>query len=512
MATPDSPIQPDEQIKPLTAVLIVFLSNFCVLVLELVAGRLLAPTIGVNLYTWTSVIGVILAGISLGNYLGGRFADRYASRRTLALAFLLSAFASLTILWVVDIIGAPRINIPVIAWVLLTVTAVFLLPSTLLGTISPIIVKLTLTDLKQTGNVVGRIYAAGAAGSIIGTFATGFFLISWLGTRAIIMGVAAALLLLGLIIGLSKPKKSPLPLLLAAIIFGGLTGITYQQGKLAGPCFQETNYFCIQIHADGETGRSRLLLLDRLLHSIVDLDEPTKLVYGYEQLYGDVVTAVYPPGTTNPDTLFLGGGGYVFPRFVEANFPHSQIDVVEIDPAVTELNYTELALSQATRIVSYNEDARQFFNRIDTDRQYEIIFGDTFNDVSVPYHLTTLEFNEMVAQHLADDGLYLINVIDGRHLQFLHAYVNTLRQTFPTIYVSPTGIEPGTSSRQTFVIVATRGNTAVNKLFTAPPLADQFLSLSQLEAYWPQDTPLLLTDDFVPVDNLLESVLRESGY
>src|SRR5436190_16403587 len=84
--------------NPWVACTIVFIASFCSLVIELVAGRIMAPYIGVSLYTWTSIIGVVLAGISLGNYVGGRIADRAASASTLGALFLLSGIASLAIL------------------------------------------------------------------------------------------------------------------------------------------------------------------------------------------------------------------------------------------------------------------------------------------------------------------------------------------------------------------------------------------------------------------------------
>ena len=80
-------------------ILIVFVSSTCIMVLELVAGRIIAPYVGVSLYTWTSVIGVVLAGMSLGNYLGGGLADRWASPRLLGiLVFCWAACSAVGIL------------------------------------------------------------------------------------------------------------------------------------------------------------------------------------------------------------------------------------------------------------------------------------------------------------------------------------------------------------------------------------------------------------------------------
>ena len=197
-------------IRPWPASLIVFLSSGAIMVLEIVAGRLMAPILGVSLYTWTSIIGVILAGISLGNFAGGLLADRFASRSTLALLFVLSAVASASILWTVGVSTAiTDLPLSVMVQVLLAFTTAFLLPAILLGTISPVVIKLTLSDLRETGHVVGRIYAAGAAGSIAGTFLAGFWLISQFGTRAIVWGVAGLLLIIGLLI--SRGRRRALP-------------------------------------------------------------------------------------------------------------------------------------------------------------------------------------------------------------------------------------------------------------------------------------------------------------
>jgi len=141
---------------------IVFVSSACSMVLELVAGRIIAPYVGVSLYTWTTVIGVVLAGISLGNFLGGWLADRWASARLLGLTFLLGGLACFIIL-AVDALGPNLPGAwPVVIQILALTTALFFLPSTILGGISPVVAKLAVQDLARTGSTVGRIYAAGA--------------------------------------------------------------------------------------------------------------------------------------------------------------------------------------------------------------------------------------------------------------------------------------------------------------------------------------------------------------
>jgi nitrate/nitrite transporter NarK len=178
-----------------------FLANGALLVLELVAGRVIAPTVGVSLYTWTAVIGVVLAGLSLGSWLGGKIADRRPGRSVLSLQFLLSALASALILVFesnLDSIAAP-FSWPQIWQVIWVSTAVFFLPSVLIGTVTPMIVKLSLASLDETGRVVGRIRAAAELGAIVGVFATGFVLVEAFGTRTIVAGVAIVLALLAIL-------------------------------------------------------------------------------------------------------------------------------------------------------------------------------------------------------------------------------------------------------------------------------------------------------------------------
>jgi predicted membrane-bound spermidine synthase len=177
-----------------------FVGNGCLLVLELVAGRILAPTTGVSLYTWTSIIGVVLAGISLGSWLGGKIADRRPGRSVLSMQFLLSAIASaLVIVFAnnLDAVSAP-FSWPIIWQVLWLSTIVFFIPSVLIGAVTPMIVKLALSSLDSTGRVVGRIRAAAELGAIVGVFATGFVLVSAFGTKSIVAGVAITLLALAI--------------------------------------------------------------------------------------------------------------------------------------------------------------------------------------------------------------------------------------------------------------------------------------------------------------------------
>jgi spermidine synthase len=481
---------------------VVFVSSACIMVLELVAGRIIAPQVGVSLYTWTSVIGVVLAGMSLGNYIGGKLADRYASLRLLGVAFLLGGITSLGILAVDSLAIASQVEWSIIAEILILIAALFLPPALVLGTISPIVMKLAVEDLARAGSTLGRISAAGTAGSIVGTFVTGFWLIAWFGTHTVVLGVAVVLLAIGLLFLASGRILRDMAL--TALVVLAPVGIV-RAGWTRSACLRETNYFCINVRDDERNGKPvRVLVLDRLVHSYSSLDDPTNLVYYYEQTYAEL-TAYQAERHEPLRVFFIGGGGYTFPRYVEAVHKDSEIDVVEIDPGVTEVAYSHLGLTRDTRIASYNEDARTFLTRA-PDRRYDVIYGDAFNDFSVPYHLTTKEFNDRVKAWLTDDGLYVVNIIDGAVGRFLRAYVRTLGRTFEHVYVIPRLADWRGVSRDTFVIVASR--VPLNEDAFAPDsrFVEGVLSAAALEALLDEGEPAVLTDRHAPVEQMLAPV------
>jgi len=188
--------------RPWTAYLIVLVASGCTLVLELVAGRILAPFVGVSIHTWTSIIGVVLAGISLGTYLGGVLADHAGSGRALGILLRAGGLATVAVLPLAGALGAlaPR-GYPLLLRIVLLTTLLFFLPSLLLGMIPPVAIKLILEGLGQAGKVVGRVYAASTVGSLVGTFLTAFVLIAYMGTRAIVLAVGLTLVALGTVAG-----------------------------------------------------------------------------------------------------------------------------------------------------------------------------------------------------------------------------------------------------------------------------------------------------------------------
>lgn len=492
---------------------IVFLASFVLMTLELVAGRVMAPYLGVSIFTWTAIIGVILAGISIGAWLGGKVADTELKRAHVAVLFFAAGIATILVLFIVPVLGNTLTFTPLPLMVAALVFSIFtFLPaSILLGAVSPLVVKFDLTDLSRTGRTVGRISALGTLGSILGTFTTGFVLIDLIGTATIVRLSAVVLLLLAAFVhaqGLRPGKKSAAAgLLFISTLF------------LPAQCTAETQYYCIRVTEQEDFS---ILRLDHLVHSYVSKTDPSELGYEYEKVYAVLMAAV---GKAAPRALYIGGGGYTMPRYVAAQYPGSANTVLEIDPGVTEIVHERFGLPRDTDIVSVNRDARIALMRMPADESYDFVFGDAFNDYSVPYHLTTREFHGLVKEHLASDGWYAVNIIDdARHGRFLASTVATLRAQFATVLVLPLGENWRDKGRNTFVVLASdaqlpgdwKGSAPTGVRIDGENAADLWermhylIPADELDRFVTEKKGLVLTDDYVPVDTMIAPVFADS--
>ncbi len=526
---------------------LVFASSACIMILELVAARLVAQNLGASLYTWTSVIGVILAGISIGNFLGGKVADRHIPRKILPLLFLASSILSFSVLWLNHIVSqwARPDTFSWPSWVVFNVALVFLLPAVMLGTISPVVAKMALDQCRKTGSTVGNIYAWAAIGSIVGTFLTGFVLIDLFGTRAIVLFVALGLALLGLLLAATQPRGGAPFIVFWIVLLGGCGVLAFAPGVsveqwgvflLLRPdlddldYYDESNYFAIQVYDAYDMDHTKVLALDNLVHSYIPTDDITNLIYDYESVYAAITERVARTDRSLR-AFFIGGGGFVYPRYMEATYPMARIDVAEIDPAVKAAAQAVLDLPPdgLSGVRTHIMDARNFVDdRLRANRNssdpvlYDFIYGDAFNDLSVPYHLTTMEFNEKLARLLAPDGVYMINIIDiyreglGR---FLGSFVSTTLETFPYVYVFSSDSEGPTLDRDTFVVACGRQPLDIFRLGSRRADLEyegRLFAWSQagvrggeMETVLARARGMILTDDFAPVDVLLAPIYLE---
>ncbi len=542
------------QKQVIKANVVVFIASFCTLVIELVAGRILAPYVGVSLYTWTSIIGVVLAGISIGAYLGGRIADRYPRSSTLGWLLFLSGLGAFSISPLTNLVGATQFHTSLMTRILLITAIVFFVPSCLLGMISPVVVKLTLNNLEKAGNVVGKIYAFSTLGSILGTFATGFYLISWMGTRSILLTMGVILVISAAIFGsFFRSKKALVLLFIFLFLSFSLPIVGLHLYAMSNPAefsfpsspvesirafydcafkypfeeetrfFKESDYYTIKVKKaiHGNNGNPlESLVLDHLVHSYTDLNDPLYLEYEYIRIYEEMVGwQGEKRGAFR--SLFLGGGGYTFPRFIEAKYPKAETHVVEIDPEITRVAHKHLGVSANTKIRSFNQDARWFVMNCKEKGSYDFIFGDAFNDLSIPYHLTTKEFANQMKGLLKPDGVLMANVIDSfKKGAFMPSYIRTLEEVFGkgNVHLITLSSDYDHIGISTFVVVASPQKLDMDDFVRTMKkrggeMTSHVMPQDQLQEYLNERTWVILTDDYVPVDNLIALIFEERfGY
>lgn len=403
-----------------------FFTSGAVLVIEILAGRLLAPYVGVSLETYTGIIGTVLAGLALGSVLGGRAADRTDPRALLGPLLILSGLSTLLTVPIIAGLG------PTVAadgggplGIVTMALAAFVLPTALLSAVTPMVAKVSLGSTEETGRVVGGLSAAGTAGALTGTFGTGFVLVAAVPTRPLVTGVGACLLVagLGLSIGHWRRRVSTVVALLAVL---GLV----QASPV--PCDRETAYYCANIVVDPVRPSGRTLMLDNLRHSYVDLRDPTYLEFRYARLFGGVIDANL--GTNPLDSMHIGGGGFTFPRWLEATRPGSTSTVLELDPAIVAIAREELGLETSSTLRVRTGDARRNIRNEPTGA-FDLVVGDAFGGLSVPWHLTTTELVASVARTLRPDGIYILNMIDSGPQRLVRAELATLAATFAEVAV-----------------------------------------------------------------------------
>ncbi len=542
------------QREVIKANIVVFIASFCTLVIELVAGRIMAPYVGVSLYTWTSIIGVVLAGISIGAYLGGRIADRYPRSSTLGWLLFLSGLGAFSISPLTNLIGGAQFHTALMTRILLITTIIFFVPSCLLGMISPVVVKLTLNNLEKTGNVVGKIYAFSTLGSILGTFATGFYLISWMGTRSILLTMGIILIISALIFGGFFRSRKALAFFFLFLFLSALLPIvglhvyaTTNPEEFSFPLspiesiktfysyafkplleeetyfFKESDYYTLKLKKSikGNNGNPlESLVLDHLVHSYTDLEDPLYIEYEYIRMYEEMVRW-QAKGRKSFRALFLGGGGYTFPRFIEAKYPRAEIQVVEIDPEITRVVKKYLGVSENSRIRSFNEDGRWFVMNCKEKGIYDFIFGDAFNDLSIPYHLTTKEFAMQLKSLLKPDGVLMANVIDSfKKGAFMPSYIRTLEEVFGkgNVHLMTLTSDYDHIGISTCVVVASPLKLDVDDFVRAVKgkggeMTSHVMPQDRLQDYLKERYSVILTDDYVPVDNLIAPIFEERfGY
>jgi spermidine synthase len=484
------------------ATALVFGSSGAVLVLEIVALRLVGPYVGVTLQVSSSVIGIALAAIAYGTWVGGRLADRYDPRAMLAPALLLGAIGAAVTLPMVRYGGELLRGGAAPAVLFLAALAVFL-PAFLLSTVTPLVIKLQLSDLERTGSVVGRLSSMGTLGAITATLATGFVFVAAVPSTWIVLSLAVLLAVSGLVLGWwlrrsggSAGQLPGKPRTRAALVSIGLVGAGL--GVVASaPCDVETAYHCARVEADPANPGGRTLILNSARHSYVDLDDPRHLEFAYVQWIA-AVADVLEPGAL--DTLHLGGGGFTVPEYLRTTRPGSDQLVLELDGGLVELDRRQLGLRTGSDLQVRTGDARVGV-AAQPDRRYDFVVGDAFGHLVVPWHLATREMMQDISRVLTDDGVYVQNVIDYPPNRFIRAEMATVAAVFPHVaLIAPDNALKGETGSN-FVIVASRSPLPLDAIRGGLDAVPEQVTLVPDASYGAGAR--VLTDDYAPVDQLL---------
>ena len=482
-------------LSDVVAALLVFGASAAVLVVELVALRLLAPYLGLTLETSTFVIGVALGAIATGSWWGGRLADRVPPRRLLGPFLLVSGV----------VVAATPFTVRTSAevgegsMVIVASALAILVPGVLLSAVTPAVTKLQLVRLDETGAVVGRLSGISTLGAVIGTVLTGFVLISRLPVSVILVSLGAALVVGGLVLEARFRLVRRLGVTTLALV--GLSAVGAATGP--GGCDVETVYHCAVVRADADRASGRLLVLDNLGHSYVDLDDPTRLEFEYIAAIAAVTDTAFAPGTPL-DAYHLGAGGLTIPRYLREVRPGTTSLVSEVDPGVLTINRERLGLETGPDLEVRIEDGRLGAERLPDD-SFDLVVGDAFGGVSVPWHLTTVEAVSEVARVLRPTGVYAANLIDHGPLAFARAELATMRDVFAHVAVA--------GPPEDLARVGDGGNLVAYASDAPLDLAAIGEQLAERETGWEVigddevddwiGDARVLTDEFAPVDQLL---------
>jgi MFS family permease len=487
-------------------IFLAFLASAAVLTLELLSLRLVAPYVGLTIQASSAVIGMALGGIAAGAWLGGQLADAREPRLLLGPLFLLAGGLTMVMLPLVRLLGESIGSANAAVVLLMAMVAVFL-PSAALSAVPPLVVKQMLADLRLTGSTVGRVSAAGTVGGLAATFVTGFLLVTYFPVRGLVLTIAGILLVVGAVLTVRnrpgsrsprRPTTAPV-LIILALAIGGLS--------LAGTrrCDVETAYHCARILDASPPAGAQTLHLDTLSHSYVNQADPTDLRFAYIRAMAAISNALAPPGA--PITaLHIGGGGATMPRYLAATRPGTDSTVLEVDRGVVNLDKERLGLRTSDKLKVRVIDGRVGLHQSPSDTD-DLVIGDAFGGVSVPWHLTTVETAREIQRVLRPGGIYAVNVIDFPPNRFARSEFATLASTFANVGVLAA---PSTLANQTggnFVLVASDAPLPVAGIQAGlrnHPQGWQMITGSDALS-WSRagKAPLVLRDDYAPVDQIV---------
>jgi spermidine synthase len=526
----------------------VFVSGAALLSVELAASRVLAPYFGNSLFVWGALIGVVLAGLSVGYAVGGFLVDRHPSVRLLEGAIALGGVAVLAVPvldervleLVVDLDPGPRLD-PLLASVLLFGPA-----SVVLASVTPIAVRLRARSAESFGGTTGNLFAVSTLGSITGTFATAFFLVPEFGTDEVLGLAAASLFVAVAILGvfdraiLVAGAALAAAALAAVVVFAAApqAGETLSDLEAANwsPLYrsrgygyfdtrdpsatidppnlrrvfaEDTRYHRLSVVEDGTT---RYLRFDNSLQSAMYIREPFRTRFRYTDLFH--LGIAYAPRARR--VLYVGLGAGSSPKQLWRAFPDVTIDVVELDPRVVDVGYRFFHVPRDERLRIHVGDGRRYL--AERSARYDVIVIDAFFADAIPFHLVTTQFLALVRARLTQGGVVVTNVIgalEGSGSRLFRSVYRTYKTAFPSVRVHPAILagDRGDASYRNLIVVAGESAAPQPTLLAsrwetlradhplAPDLRKPILDRHDA-AIHVSDVPTL-TDDYAPTDALL---------
>jgi len=492
------------------------------LAIELSASRLLGNVFGTSNLVWANVIGLMLLYLTVGYFIGGRWADRSPKFTTLFQIILWGSFLNASI----PMIARPIISASGQAVVgaqaslalgsFISILILFAVPVTLLGMVSPFVIRLAVTDLATSGKVAGQIYAISTLGSLLGTFLPVLFIIPELGTVRTFL-LFSSILFSVAFIGLFMVDKRRALFYLWMPIFTGLLAIYTLTGPLRPPApnatllyEKESAYNYIQVQEDQDGFRYLYLNEGQGIHS---LWHPTTIFYG--KTWDFFLTGPYfnePPYTPDQveSLLVIGLATGTIPRQYTTIYGDIPIDGIEIDPQIIEAGeqFFQMNDEYMPNLTAYAEDGRYMLNQL--DKKYTIIGIDAYRPPYIPWHLTTVEFFEEVKDSLTEDGVMVINV--GRtdtDRRLVDALTNTLSYVYPSIHAMDVPYSFNT------ILVASKQPTESDNLLEnmqnlpddIHPMLANIMSIGVASLVPTETNDILFTDDRAPVETLVDSLV-----
>ncbi len=395
-----------------------FFAGMSVMAVELGASRLLAPYFSSSQIVWTIIIGTIMIAMALGNIFGGRSADKNPNPDRLYARIIIAAvwIALIPVLgkYIIVLISAVLIfavnnNFLIIAG-FAACMVIFVFPLFLLGTVTPSLVKYTVDNLDNNGKLVGNLNAANTIGSIIGTFVPTFISIPAVGTSITFLIFAGILLILSAVyfitskISMKKIKRLPAGMIIFILccVFGYKSNFAFWQNNLMYE--GESIYNYLQVYDDEDA----IYFSTNVLFGIQSVYLKEKGLTGY--YYDYAMAAPFMAGVNEKDSLdilILGNGTGTFATQCERYFDKDlSITGVEIDEKITKLAKEYFELPEDVEVITY--DGRAYLNAI--DKKYDVIMVDAYQDITIPFQMSSVEFFTLVKDHLKDDGVMVVNM------------------------------------------------------------------------------------------------------